>query len=341
MPNYLQRIVTSAARTTSAAKPGAFSRALMPPMIAHAYTPIGESGLQTAEERFDPMMPVRDEHESAAIKDEIVSPATASHEESQQTVLGADRGSTALPNAPIAWPTAFAPAPGVRVQAPKGLRNIQPGNVRKQEIIRTIDETVRHVSPKPNETKAESQGSLESPTTVSAPPGETPQIQHQDSVQPLEKPITASPRPVTAKTEAPIVHITAERTVVQQEAKSVMPGDVSDQVSPAIKMSESKAKPLGKDEGSPQSLLTPRRVAEKQITEVRPLEPQVTTSRQIMPPTISNTTDKRRRSQISIGRIDVQVNSQPAPQPPSPPTKLPISSNFLDARYLSRFFLRP
>ncbi len=51
----------------------------------------------------------------------------------------------------------------------------------------------------------------------------------------------------------------------------------------------------------------------------------------------------RRESRIHIGRIDVRLNNRPAvPAPPRPAAAPPRgASNWLEARYLSRFALRP
>ena len=50
--------------------------------------------------------------------------------------------------------------------------------------------------------------------------------------------------------------------------------------------------------------------------------------------------DSRRRNQISIGRIDVQVNNQAPPQPAEArPANVPARLNSLEQRYLGRFFL--
>jgi hypothetical protein len=49
--------------------------------------------------------------------------------------------------------------------------------------------------------------------------------------------------------------------------------------------------------------------------------------------------ESRRRAQISIGKIDVQVNNQ-APQPATPlPSRAAARMNSLDQRYLGRFFI--
>jgi len=67
---------------------------------------------------------------------------------------------------------------------------------------------------------------------------------------------------------------------------------------------------------------------------------QPTTSRK--PTLISSAPDKDRRTRISIGRIDVQVNNQPSPLPPSPQqAKKSSRANVPDDRYVSRFVLRP
>ena len=49
MSNYLQRVLSSGARTTSPAKPPASARPLIPPVAPPVWTPLGEGGLPVFE----------------------------------------------------------------------------------------------------------------------------------------------------------------------------------------------------------------------------------------------------------------------------------------------------
>jgi hypothetical protein len=70
-----------------------------------------------------------------------------------------------------------------------------------------------------------------------------------------------------------------------------------------------------------------------------PVKPSQPAGRAALPAS----SDNRRRSQISIGRVDVQVNNVPAPaaEPAPRPARPSGYSNFLERRYLNRFSLKP
>ena len=82
---------------------------------------------------------------------------------------------------------------------------------------------------------------------------------------------------------------------------------------------------------------------------VGPAEPQAARSHGIQPsprgdaPVALAAPAQRRESRIRIGRIDVRLNNRPAVPAPARPAAAPPqgASNWLEARYLSRFALRP
>src|SRR5271170_4847321 len=90
MPNYLQRIVMSGARTTSTAKPPVSSRALIPPVIASARVPMTEEGPRIAEEFSELVLPAMH-----AVSDEpmhAVSHKPSPHERDISATLASARG---------------------------------------------------------------------------------------------------------------------------------------------------------------------------------------------------------------------------------------------------------
>ncbi|HMD20033.1 MAG TPA: hypothetical protein VKH40_06910 [Alloacidobacterium sp.] len=353
MPNYLQRIVMSGARTTSTAKPPVSSRALIPPVIASARVPMTEEGPRIAEEFSELVLPAMH-----AVSDEPMHVTThkpSPHEQDISATLASDRGEPS--GAPVHNPVSdrispaasdvapFMPATGavgVRVLAPKGLRRARAGNDRQQEITRAVEETLRAVSPRPPENRPEGgipvESSLEASTIT---PGEMRQVAPDVFGQLQRKPSAPSPAPLTARIpgpriSAPVTDSKAQEVQIQAAAEA-LPA----QILPVAQKSSPEVKPSrDAEQSSAHSPLIPKPVVEKQIAETRRFEERATAPRQAQPAVFA-ATDKRRRSQISIGRIDVQVNNLSAQPSTSPlPARQPARSNFLEARYLDRFFLK-
>jgi len=351
MPNYLQRIVMSGARTTSTAKPPVSSRALIPPVIASARVPMTEEGPRIAEEFSELVLPAMH-----AVSDEpmhAVSHKHSPHERDISSTGAWDRGEPS--GAPVHNPVSdrispaasdvapfmsAAGAVGVRVLAPKGLRRTRAGNDRQQEITRVVEETLRAVSPRPPENRPEGgipvESSLEASTIT---PGEMRQVAPDVSGQLQRKPSAASPAPLTARIPgpripAPVTDSKAQESQIQ--AAEALPA----QILPAAQKPSPEVKPSrDAEQSSAHSPLIPKPVVEKQIAETRRFEERATVPKQTQP--TFSATDKRRRSQISIGRVDVQVNNLSAQPSTSPlPARQPARSNFLEARYLDRFFLK-
>jgi hypothetical protein len=315
MPNYLQRIVVSGARTTSSVKLSTSSRAVIPPIYSSIQTPMSESGQQNGGEFSDPVMLGNDEmfrmaaDESAVGKQDIVSPAVVSGKEQLYSMQAMDTSSNAWSSGGEAWVTTDPSASTVRVAAPKGLRRARFGNDQQNEASQVMGQPVDHVFPQVRVAHE----SL-SPRDV-----EVPQISREISDDAQSVPVASQPRPTITKETTS----TAQTAVADEGAR--------DQVLSVVE-SRLQAK-------QPSPL---RFAADKQSEAARPLEARATAPRQTAPSLVFNATDKPRRNQISIGRIDVQVNNQTAPQPVGlQPTKQATHSNFFDARYLSRFFLRP
>ena len=351
MPNYLQRIVMSGARTTSTAKPPVSSRALIPPVSA-ARVSMAEEGPRIAEEFSELVLPAMH-----AVSDEpmhAVSHKPSPHEQDISATLASDRGEPS--GAPVHNPVSdrispaasdvapfmsAAGAVGVRVLAPKGLRRARTGNDRQQEITRVVEETLRAVSSRPPENRPEGGTPVESSLEASTiTPGEMRRVAPDVSGQLQRKPSAASPAPLTARIpgpriSAPVTDSKAQEVQIQAAAEA-LPA----QILPVAQKSSPEVKPSrDAEQSSAHSPLIPKPVVEKQIAETRRFEERATVPKQTQP--TFSATDKRRRSQISIGRVDVQVNNLSAQPSTSPlPARQPARSNFLEARYLDRFFLK-
>jgi hypothetical protein len=258
------------------------------------------------------------ESESAIREHGVVSPVVVSAEEQLQAMQMMDMSSSTRSADGEAWPVTPAPsASGVRVRAPKGLRPVRSGNA-KQTIEESLEDLFR-------QTRTEHGRPLEvSERALQPTQGEAPQISQEVFDQVETAPLVPYPRPLITKAANPTHRAEAKRH------------ESSNQVLPTTTVPGGEAKP------QMQPPLTQMPVIDKEIKTPRTLEVRAIASRQATLPVVSSATDKRRRGQISIGRIDVQVNNQPAQQQVSPQSaKLPTRSNFLDSRYLSRFFLRP
>jgi hypothetical protein len=351
MPNYLQRIVMSGARTTSTAKPPASSRALIPPVSASVRVPMAEEGPRIAEEFSEPVLPAMrsagDESMHAAMhkpspheQDISETGVSARGESSGAPVRDPVSDRRTLTTSDVAPFMPAAGAVGVRVLAPKGLRRARTGNDRQQEITRVVEETLRAVSPRPPENRPESGTPVESvlePSPMAH--NEVDQTLQGVSGQLRRKPSAATPTPLTARIPTPRIPVAESKAqeVQIQAAAEALPA----QILPVAKETSSEVKPSrDAEQSSAHSPLIPKPVVEKQIAETRRFEERATAPRQAQPAVFA-ATDKRRRSQISIGRIDVQVNNLSAQASTSPlPARQPARSNFLEARYLDRFFLK-
>jgi hypothetical protein len=312
MPNYLQRIVASGARTTSGVKSNAYSRALIPPIDSSIHTPMSESEQRNDNEFSDPMMSRRDElfqtmtHESVVGKQRIVLSDVAPGKEQPPPAQMTDTSSNVRSAGGEAWAVTSDPfASTIRVRAPKGLRHVRSGNGKNEEI-QAIEDPLNKVLP---QIRVVHEGLAEtSERYLQSTDGKGPQISRESSDQVEAVRVASHP---TAQTEA--AH-----------------GGSRDRVPATV-----ETKPQAKQ---PSALGI---VADNQIEPVHPIEVRAIVPRQTVPPVVGSAIDKPRRNEVSIGRIDVQVNNQTTPQPVgTQPTKQAIHSNFLDARYLSRFFLR-
>lgn len=122
-------------------------------------------------------------------------------------------------------------------------------------------------------------------------------------------------------------------------------------LSPTRAAAPAKKRPASSSQGSAQSpqsvrVDSPSRIAEPKIAPAEP-PPAHTAGLQPAPrgdsPVTASAPAPRRESRIRIGRIDVRLNNRPALPARAPTAAAPPqgASNWLEARYLSRFALRP
>ena len=361
MSNYLQRVLSSGARTTSPAKPPASARPLIPPVAPPVWTPLGEgglpvfegTGLETQVERAGASA----EHyaSSAAARDrQTQEPESSPNKETKQPPIhvsadAADADSAQTEHSPESVSHRVEPAPSTEsasalpvatvIRAPKGLRGPAPGYERQAAMACAIEQTLATLAPRVTAASTESATAMPNAQEINSPSRAEPAIQVQ------RKPRAGRSAPVVSPAAArtPL----GESTVAQAEIQTIR--ETADAERPLVSTPQADSRiPRGIIER-----LTPQQGRDMEPIAARPLferekgeadffelraKPPQPAGRAALPAP----SDNRRRSQISIGRVDVQVNNIPAAAEPAPrPTRTPGYSNFLEARYLNRFSLKP
>src|SRR5271167_2329149 len=339
MPNYLQRIIISGARTTSPAKPPAFSRPLMPPVTAPVWAPMGEAGSQPMEGFSDldlhvrPLTPARETpspseaEDGPALREPEVfragdvpppivlpreqpphkqtcdRPATAAESNVPHQAVSAKAGPTPS-SGPLRPGVSIPPAVGTLIQAPKGLRRIGPGSERQAVMVQAIEQTLQTFALRATGIPAKSG------TVIPAAP--------KDHSLPPPAESTIQGVAIQAAQEAARVQVPPATTTPKVELPTSR-----EQLEPSSRQRENEKT------ASPES----RPVVDRQNRDAHSFEVRPTPPRQARP-AVPGLTENQRRSQISIGRIDVQVNNLPAIDSASPPPARPAThSNFLEVRY--------
>ena len=302
MSNYLQKIAVSGARTTSSVKHPALSHAVMPPVY-----PMPHASMSEYSEHDEPLQMAS--NQAVVPEPRMASPVAPA--DKQPEVMPAINSSLsrgylhreALPVTPVPHSSS------VTVQAPRGLRRTLYANDTKP-----IGVTLGNVPPE----AAYEHGTF-SEASERAPRRLTESEALQDP-QPVVK--QGETIPVISYPASPILDPSAVRVVVPPQA-------VPDRLLSKAILTDSGMKRVVR----PPSI--PKQIDNAPDAAVQPASPR-------KPALISGAMHQDRRGRISIGRIDVQVNNQLAPQPPSPQrAKQTARTNVLDARYLNRFFLRP
>lgn len=302
MSNYLQKIAASGARTTLSVKHPTLSQAVMPP----AY-PMVQASTSASSEHDEPFRMASDQ--AVGSERGITSPVTPAGKQ-PKTMPAIDSNLSAGSLHSEASPATAAPySSSVVVQAPRGLRRAQHAVHAKpaEPALGYVFSDTRHEQASSSETSAKAPNRSTESTALQ---GWQTSVKQADTVlittyaaSPISKPMTTG----------------ARMTPQEGPARLLSKGMLS--------------------EGGTKSVVPPP-LMPMQIRNLSDADDQSVLPRK--PMAIASTAAQDRRSRISIGRIDVQVNNQPAPQPPSPQrAKQTVNTNALAARYLSRFLLRP
>ena len=307
MANYLQRIADSGARTSSGAKPPAAARMLIPPVGAPLHPTFDDHASQLSDTSRVPLAP---------------GPALACHESevetSEPSLREAQRNNEIEmdKSAPMSIPVpsrvgSQSPTLRVAVRAPKALRATVPASPHNPSIHTVAEETIRALAPSRLLNRIANRSSEMSETNISLQPGD-----NSISIADVAK----SGVPLPAAKSA--VEITPAQLPVSQIAYP----DRADRHPDESWLSDLKS-------SAPVKHLTTTPVTEiHRLQVVSASTPQAMRSPAKAP-------ESRRRTQLSIGRIEVQVNNQ-APQPAPPqPSRTSAGMNILEQRYLNRFFL--
>jgi hypothetical protein len=304
MPNYLQRIAVSAVRTTSPAKPAVSAPTIMP----HAAAP----GWPPAPDRSEPAEALPD-LESLPMRisppDEVVSNRQSAAQPPQVASLDdapSPIASAAEPQSRRQINLGASTVHGPLIHAPKGLRGAAQDRGQQRAIVSAMEHTLHAITP--------------GPMGVAKPPvhGEVPfrRLATEATIQGLSR--TTDPlHGESGSNEEDVVE------PPQKAEHAVLPETVTHRESPPAQ-SESTL------------------VTDKQDQDARSVGIRAVPARQAVTMAVPGPAAAGRHSKISIGRIDVQVNNTPAAADSSPAPAVPmVHSNFLEARYLNRFFLKP
>ena len=335
MANYLQRIAASGARTSSLAKPPAAGRGLIPPFAPLLRAAISE---ETAEPLGNGPVPL-----TPAAPETGLPPGSGVQPGLAQEAIP-ERESVESSPPPVTIPQRIAgkkSASGISVRAPEALRASTAPGVREPSIHKVAEETIRTFAPRNLVSRTASNQLL--PQTKAAPASP---VQPDSAVREISQQHVPQAEPVRYSPAQ-------ERVQIEESMSMIRPAKTGDEAAPEIKApvprlptttsahaddpadrGRTKLSAARAEIGS----ASPIRSAEKPAPAMR--SSQVLPSSQTQSLRHPGHADSRRRSQISIGRIDVQVNNQTPPQPANArPASVPARMNSLEQRYLGRFFL--
>jgi hypothetical protein len=264
MPNYLQRVVTGGARTTSGAARPALASVLLPQAPSPGWLPPGQG---------KPTLPT--------IVSEVELPAG---------LVSADEPTPRPPDEPPTLPTIVS-----EVEVAAGLVSADEPTPRPPDEPMTIARTSSSPVPVAPAVQLSSNSTL-----VVAPKG----LRSSPSTPMSSQRVTARRGQDRARPEHPAIEAQSQPAPVER---------VADEEKVAI--AEVHVQSVGL-----------RATAVQQAPASRVPGPAA----------------DRRRAQISIGRVEVQVNNPPPAASPNPRSgEPPAYPHVFEARYLDRFFLKP
>lgn len=365
MANYLQRIFISGARTTSQAKPPVSSPVLVPRILPGAMEwrlteealsgiePPGSTsvsrvdGQREAAEHSDATNPeIRHSHS----RDELEEPQPL-----QRTPESEPRPSSRpMPPPPVLRSVS---TPSSVVRAPRELRHsaAQGASAAQQEVSRVLEHALRGI---PGQRPA-----VESTDETSVAARPSPPSEGMPTVEIIKAPQQVQRKPLTAPLSTPTVLPGDQASVAQEPIRIVTAPEVTasrvlptPSVLPSISMTGAdEVESRGSGEMRSQLVSTqsmadvsmpapwaPRPPEQHPNLARAGLEIRTTPPQPVAALAVPGPAAGRRRSQISIGRIEVQVNNPPAESEAGPANIRPrVETNFLEARYLNRFSLKP
>jgi len=303
MANYLQRIADSGARTSSAAKPPAAARGLMPPVEPLLRTALGDDAPHRIE--FSPVSL------SPAPTPAMPEPDVKLPELSRRELQRDDEVETGK-SVPMPIPVPLRTgaqnlSSRITVRAPEALRASVSAVPRERSIHKIAEETIRTFAPRTLVNRTVSKSPEQPETNISPLPTAHPVPTHP--LQPAKSvggitPVNG-PGPGIAHTDLP----------------EYLPGAVLPVPSLEVDLKNSA---------------TGKHSPAMPGTEIRRLQVAPASA----PPGARSPAqpgESRRRTHISIGRIDVQVNNQ-ATQPATPQSlRAAARMNSLEQRFLGRF----
>jgi hypothetical protein len=302
--NYLQRVAMSAVRTAAPVKPVAFG----PPPMPGRWVGMGSRPAFPAAKAESSSPAVREgARESPRHAAPVEAPAPVRPMEEQPKPVSPRDASGPKPAAVL--DRLLGPAPQTVVRVPRTLRPIKPPAPIQPGTIKPETESDRRATTtQPAEIEQVAVSSATTQPKTSSQPGGTEEIMVPHPVEAQAVIELNKGRPQQVEANGPLL----PRVTRQESATAPTP------VQPVpIPLEQSQASEMP-----------------------RPRPDHIQPANHAEPPRL--VFPRKRESRISIGRVEVQVNNQPAAGPPPAPAVAPASAgDSLSGRYLGRFALRP
>jgi len=348
--NYLQRVAMSAVRTAAPVRPVAFG----PPPMPGGWVGVGSRPAFPAPEAESPSPAVREgvrESPRHAAPPEVPAPLRPAEElrpmEEQPKPANSRDASEQKPAAVL--DKLLGPAPQTVVRVPRTLRPIKPPAPIQPGVIGP-EETKPHRPPTVTMQPAEI--AVPSATSQLARSSTTSQLARSSTTSQLavssttSQSTTSQPKtsPEPGGTEEVIVPYPAEApSVIELHNARPQQVETNEPVQPLVTRQRGEAVPVPVQPASVQPTSVqpvPIPLERSEVSEMpRPRPDHIQPANHTEP--LRLVFPRKRESRISIGRVEVQVNNQPA-VPPSAPAAAPVSAgDSLSGRYLGRFALRP
>lgn len=307
MANYLERLITAGSRVSSPVRPGLVA----PSPIPRSFAPV------RALESF--VWPIPESHDPIAPMAPIIAAPPVAQSSAPLRIETSPRPiepplAATLPEPPPPQPLAQTPTPAAPAEPEP------PAQASPLESIRpalpaffTFQPPVRVLAPKALRL-----------TTATAKSTSTP----------------APPQPIPQSIAEPLAQASTEEQAPPRQV--VEPPVAQPPINPIpviVKQPEPPAPSPAPPQFRPEPQLQPQPAAPKFETKLPPPAP----SRQAPPALLMKPPAVERKSgQIKIGSIDVRINNTAAPETlRAPAPSAPARADVFEARYLTRFALRP